>query len=44
MTKVTMNKIVTMNQIKKEMMIVVVAVVVAMKDQVNIRFKNKDNL
>ena len=44
MTKVTMNKIVTMNQIKKEVMIVVAAVVVAMKDQVNIRFKNKDNL
>lgn len=33
-----------MNQIKKEVMIVVTAVVVAMKDQVNIRFKNKDNL
>lgn len=38
-----MNKMIMKTQMKKEVMIVAVAVV-AMKDQVSIRYKSKDNL
>ena len=44
MINIMMIKMITNNQMMREVMIVAVVVAVVMKDQVNIRFKSRNNL